>query len=109
MRGRLSWYIFGYVGGHLVADGPFATENKAYEAATAINDWDSDDWKTRQYATRSLSEAKSAYRHEQSQETGQLAPMLKPIRSTTTGVKWKRNKNKSSQRLEEIKQERGIF
>ena len=108
MRGQMFWYVFGYVNGRLTAQGPFLTENLAYQAAASITDWDSNDWKLRSYNTRRLSEAKSAFRQEQVTQTGELGPVLQPIRSTTTALKWKRKKDERTQRFDELKEERGI-
>ena len=107
MRGQMFWYYFARVGGIPVADGPFLTENLAYTKASALTDVD--EFPTiKSYRTRTLAEAKAAWRSEQAEKTGELGPVLQPIRSTTTALKWKQKKDERSQRLDELKEERGI-
>jgi hypothetical protein len=80
MSGRNYYYIFGRIGGRMVAQGGFNNESKANDVASAITDWD-DSWTVEAFKTIDLQKAKSMFRAKQSQSTGQLAPTLLPIRS----------------------------
>lgn len=108
LRGRVCWFLFGRVGGIVVAQGPFATEAMGLEAGTNISDWDDNDWECRAYHTSNLQAAKSMWRAEQAEKTSQLGATLRPIRSTATGLKWKQKKSEQAQRLDELKEERGL-
>lgn len=105
MRGQMFWYFFARVGGVTVANGPFLTENLAYTKASALTDVDEFP-SIKSYRTRVLAEAKAAWRSEQADRTGELGPVLRPIRSTETALKWKDSKRRK--RLDELRQERGI-
>jgi hypothetical protein len=72
------FYIFGRVGGKVIAQGGFTAESEADSVASSIHDWD-DGWEIKRYRTTDLQRAKSMYRAEMSQTMGQLAPSLLPI------------------------------
>lgn len=90
-----------------MASGPYLTENLAYSAASVLVDVDEFP-AIKSYATRVLAEAKSAWRSEEAAKTGELRPVLAPIRTTETALKWKQKKDERSQRFDELKEERGI-
>lgn len=104
LRGRLYWYVFGTIGGQngkppkTVGLGGYRTENEARTAANNVNDW-ADEYQVCSYRTVQLSVAKSCYRAERTQKTGNLGISLMPIRSAN---------NKKASRFEQIKQSRGI-
>jgi len=108
MRGRLCWFLFGRIGGKVVAQGPFASEQLGLAAGANISDWDSNDWECKSYNTANLQAAKSMWRAEQAEKTSQLGPTLLPIRNTETASRWKQKKSEQAQRLDELKEERGL-
>jgi hypothetical protein len=78
------YYIFGRVGGKIIAQGGYSTEGEANDVARSITDWDDNDWEIKRYKTIDLGRAKSLYRAEMSKSSGQLAPTLLPIRVRKT-------------------------
>ena len=108
MRGRMCWFLFGRIGGVVVAQGPFGSEQLGLAAGTNISDWDNNDWECCAYHTSNLQSAKSMWRAEQAEKTSRLAPTLLPIRNTETALKWKRKGEGRSQKFNELKEERGI-
>jgi hypothetical protein len=108
LRGRLHYYIFGAVGfakgdgsgtvGKSIALGPFRSDNEAHTAANNINDW-VNDYEVCSYRTSQLAVAKSCWKAEKAQKTGNLGISLQPIRS---------GNSKKTSRFEQIKESRGI-
>ena len=108
LRGRMCHYIFGAVGvakgdgsgsvGKSIALGPYRTESEAHTAASNINDW-VNDYEICAYRTSQLAVAKSCWKANKAQKTGNLGISLQPISS---------GNNKKSSRFEQIKESRGI-
>jgi len=98
MRGRLKWYVAGFINGTPVMDGPFDTSALANKKAASINDWDNGDWEIKRYMTEDLSVAKSAWKSERAGETGSMAMSLRPVRSL---------QSRKKTRYEELREERG--
>ena len=100
MRGRPRWYVVGRVGGHVVFDGPHASEALANKKAGSINDWDDNDWEVRMYRTEDMAVAKAAWKSEQAQTTGSMSQSLRPIRTL---------KPRKKIRYEQYREERGLI